>query len=63
MLAKVKAALKSGGCIVLNSVSEESKQTFMATTAAMGMKPEILHTMKIDDNNPITIIRAIYDKV
>lgn len=63
MLAKVKAALKGGGCIVFNSVSEESKHTFMATTAAMGMKPEILHTMKIDDNNPITIIRAIYDKV
>ncbi len=59
MLAKVKAVLKSGGCIVFNSVSEESRLTFMETTAAMGMKPEILHTMKIDDNNPITIIRAI----
>ncbi len=59
MLAKVKAVLKTGGCIVFNSVSEESKRTFIETTTEMGMKPEILHTVKIDDNNPITIIRAI----
>ncbi len=59
MLAKVKAVLRSGGCIVFNSVSEESKQTFIETTTRMGMKAEILHTMKVDENNPITIIRAI----
>ena len=59
MLAKVRAALKTGGCIVFNSVSEESKQTFIETTTRMGMKTEVLHTMKVDENNPITIIRAI----
>lgn len=36
MLAKVRAALKSGGCIVFNSVSEESKQTFIETTTRNG---------------------------
>ncbi len=59
MLLKVMSVLKNGGCIVFNSVSEESKRTFIETTTEMGMKPEILYTMKIDENNPITIIRAI----
>ncbi len=59
MLVKVKSVLKNDGCIVFNSVSEESKRTFIETTTGMGMKPEILYTMKIDENNPITIIRAI----
>lgn len=59
MLQKVKAVLRNGGCIVFNSVSKESKRTFIDVTIEMGMKTEILHTMKIDENNPITIIRAI----
>ncbi len=59
MIAKVKTVLKPGGCIVFNSVSEESKRTFIETTTELGMTTEIIHTMKIDENNPITIIRAI----
>lgn len=59
MLAKVKTVLAKNGCIVFNSVSEESRNTFIDTVAALGMKPEILHTIKVDDNNPITILRAI----
>lgn len=59
MLAKVKTELAAGGCIVFNSVSEESRTTFIEATTALGMKPEILHTIKVDDNNPITILRAI----
>lgn len=59
MLAKVKTVLAAGGCIVFNSVSEESRTTFIEATTALGMKPEILQTIKVDDNNPITILRAI----
>ena len=59
MLAKVKIVLAAGGCIVFTSVSEESRTTFIEATTALGMKPEILHTIKVDDNNPITILRAI----
>lgn len=59
MLAKVKTVLAAGGCIAFNSVSEESRTTFIEATTALGMKPEILHTIKVDDNNPITILRAI----
>lgn len=59
MLTKVKTVLATDGCIVFNSVSEESRTTFIEATTALGMKPEILHTIKVDDNNPITILRAI----
>ena len=59
MLTKVKTVLAADGCIVFNSVSEESRTTFIEATTALGMKPEILHTIKVDDNNPITILRAI----
>ena len=59
MLAKGKTVLAADGCIVFNSVSEESRTTFIEATTALGMKPEILHTIKVDDNNPITILRAI----
>ena len=59
MLTKVKTVLAADGSIVFNSVSEESRTTFIEATTALGMKPEILHTIKVDDNNPITILRAI----
>lgn len=59
ILAKVKTVLAADGCIVFNSVSEESRTTFIEATTALGMKPEILHTIKVDENNPITILRAI----
>ena len=59
MLAQVKTVLAADRCIVFNSVSEESRTTFIEATTALGMKPEILHTIKVDDNNPITILRAI----
>lgn len=59
MLFKVRQLLADHGCIVFNSVSEESRRTFIETTTELGMKAEICHTTKVDENNPITIIRAI----
>lgn len=59
MLIKAKEVLAEGGCIVFNSVSEESKRMFIETTAELGMKTEIFHVIKVDENNPITIIKAI----
>lgn len=59
MLQKVKGKLAPGGCIVLNSVSEASRQAFLDITARLGMKAEPWHTITVDANNPITIIRAI----
>lgn len=59
MLQKVKGRLAPGGCIVFNSVSEKSREAFLDITARLGMKAETWHTITVDANNPITIIRAI----
>lgn len=59
VLIKVKNVLSHSGCIVFNSVSETSKDSFFSITRELGMTTEILHTITVDDNNPITIMRAI----
>ena len=60
MLEKVRTILQPGGCIVFNSVSEESRNTFIEVTSALSTTAEVVYTIKVDDNNPITIIKA-YD--
>lgn len=59
VLIKVKNVLSHSGCIVFNSVSETSKDSFFSITRELGMTTEILHTITVDGNNPITIMRAI----
>lgn len=59
VLIKVKNVLSHSGCIVFNSVSETSKDFFFSITIELGMTTEILHTITVDGNNPITIMRAI----
>ena len=59
VLIKVKNVLSHSGCIVFNSVSETSKDSFFSITRELGMTTEILHTIAVDGNNPITIMRAI----
>lgn len=59
VLIKVKNVLSHSGCIVFNSVSETSKDSFFSITKELGMTTEILHTITVDGNNPITIMRAI----
>ena len=59
VLIKVKNVLSHSGCIVFNSVSETSRDSFFSITRELGMTTEILHTITVDDNNPITIMRAI----
>lgn len=58
MLMKVKNVLKPDGIIVFNSVSEASKQAFTNITKTLGMTTTECYTMKVDDNNPITILKA-----
>lgn len=58
MLRKVKIVLKPGGIIVFNSVSEASKQAFLCITQSLGMTTTECYTIKVDDNNPITILKA-----
>lgn len=58
VLTKVKSVLTPSGCIVFNSVSEKSRESFLSITKELGMQPETVHTITVDNNNPITILRA-----
>ena len=58
VLNKVKSVLAPSGCIVFNSVSEKSRELFLSITRELGMQPETVHTITVDNNNPITILRA-----
>lgn len=58
VLTKVKSVLAPSGCIVFNSVSEKSRESFISITKELGMQPETVHTITVDNNNPITILRA-----
>lgn len=58
MIARIKEVLQPGGCVVFNSVSEESKQLFEEGTAAVGMKITLCTRVAVDEHNPIYIMRA-----
>lgn len=58
MIARIKQHLSPGGCIVFNSVSEESKQMFEEGTAAVGMAITSCTRVAVDEHNPIYIMRA-----
>ena len=58
IFAKAKSVLKTGGCIVFNSVSEHSKQLFIEAAEQNGMKWQICQTIQTNDNNPICILKA-----
>ncbi len=47
-----------GGCIVFNSVSEQSQREFMELTTGLGMRCKVFHTISVDQHNPITILKA-----
>ena len=58
MVTKVRSVLKDGGCIVFNSVSEDSKRMFIEAAENNGMTCHICQVIKTFDNNPITILKA-----
>lgn len=59
VLEKAHRALQPGGCIVFNSVSEASRCSFIDITTRMDMHASIVHTIQVDNNNPITILKAL----
>lgn len=59
VLQKIQGVMQPGGCIVFNSVSEASRLAFIQITGSMGMHPEVVHTIQVDNNNPITILKAL----
>ncbi len=59
MLARIHTVLNPGGCIVFNSVSESSRRLFDEGVAEIGMSSKHIYTITVDNNNPITIMKAL----
>lgn len=58
MIQKLKGVLLPGGCIVFNSVSEDSRQMFEEAIAEACMQITYSTHITIDDHNPIYILKA-----
>lgn len=58
MLEKIKEVLLPGGCIVFNSVSAESEETFVHGAEAIGMVLQPSMRIALNDYNPIEIMKA-----
>lgn len=55
---KLKEVLLPGGCIVFNSVSDESRQAFEEAISRDGLRLVASTRMAIDEHNPIHILKA-----
>ena len=59
MLLKIDKVLLPGGCIVFNSVSEDSLRLFKEGVEKIGRRIERQICMSIESYNPITIIKVL----
>ena len=59
MLSKIDKFLLPGGCIVFNSVSEDSLRLFKEGVEKIGRRIERQMCMSIESYNPITIIKVL----
>ena len=58
MVARLRAVMKPGACIVFNSVSEESLHLFEESVKAAGMSVVHSTLIAIDSHNPIHVMKA-----
>ena len=58
MLERIKQLLLPGGCMVFNSVSQESQQTFKQEASKQGFTLQPSLHIALNDYNPIEIIKA-----
>ena len=58
MLERIKQVLLPGGCMVFNSVSQESQQTFKQEASKQGFTLQPSLHIALNDYNPIEIIKA-----
>lgn len=58
MVARLAQVLRPGGCIVFNSVSNESLEAFEVGALHNGLQCHVCHRIALDDHNPITILKA-----
>ncbi len=58
MLVKLAALLPSGGCVVMNSVTDASHGLFLTGCREAGLRIEPETHISLDEYNPITILKA-----
>lgn len=58
MLERIKSVLLPGGCVVFNSVSQESRQAFKEQAVKQGFELQPSMHITLNDYNPIEIIKA-----
>ena len=58
MLKRIKEVLLPGGCVVFNSVSQESQQAFKQEAVNQGFTLQSSMHIALNDYNPIEIIKA-----
>ena len=58
MLERIQQLLLPGGCVVFNSVSQESQQTFKQEASKQGFTLQPSLHIALNDYNPIEIIKA-----
>ena len=58
MLERIKSVLLPGGCVVFNSVSQESQQAFKQQAEEIGFTLQPSMHVTLNDFNPIEIIKA-----
>lgn len=58
VMTRARSLMGRGGVMVMNSVTPESRSTFIATAASLGMVIDGDSRVALDDNNPIHILRC-----
>lgn len=59
MLQRIDSVMLPGGVIVFNSVSEGSCEVFRQGISAIGRRVVAEHRIVLDNNNPITVMKAL----
>lgn len=58
VVERITRVLLPGGCVVFNSVTADSRATFVRAAQAHGLTPEPDTRIALNDYNPITILKA-----
>jgi precorrin-6Y C5,15-methyltransferase (decarboxylating) len=58
MVQRIARVLRPGGCVVLNSVSEESREAFRQAILQAGMGITEEQRIAVDEFNPITVMKG-----
>ncbi len=58
-VARIAAVLRPGGVAVFNSVSDASRDRFLASASVSGLEIVHINRITVDDHNPIAVIQAI----